>query len=121
MVGIIAQIVFCHYFVKWHEMGIAGIGLAMALANLLIFIGLNMYPLFIEEAKDAINWPSKDSFNHLGDYLKKGIPLSLMIFFEWLSFEVMILMCGLLGVAAQATQTIILNTIIPVFGTVLGI
>ena len=35
--------------------------------------------------------------------------------------EFMLILCGLLGVAAQATQTIILNTIIPIFGTVLGI
>ena len=44
-----------------------------------------------------------------------------MIFFEWLAFEFLIIMSGALGVAEQATQTIILNTILLFFGTVVGI
>lgn len=84
-------------------MGIKGVGISIGLANVLIFIGLNAYPLFVKEARGAMRLPNAYAFKNLREYLKKGVPLSLMIFFEWLAFEFLILMSGALGVAEQAT------------------
>ena len=90
---------FCHYFVKHKKMGIKGIGLALALANIICFFGLNIYPLFVKGARRAFQMPTKDALKNIREYLRKGLPLSFMLFFEWLSFEIMILMSGALGVA----------------------
>lgn len=84
-------------------MGIKGVGLSIGLANFMIFIGLNIYPLFVKEARGAMRLPTVDSFKNLDEYLTKGVPLALMIFVEWLAFEFLILMSGALGVAEQAT------------------
>ena len=102
-------------------MGIKGVGLSIGLANLMIFTGLNIYPLCVKEARGAMRLPTWAAFRNLKEYLRKGVPLSLMIFVEWLAFEFLILMSGALGVAEQATQTIVLNTTILFFGVVVGI
>ena len=101
--GILAQVVFCKYFVQYHQMGMKGVGLSIGLANAMIFTGLNIYPLFVKEARGAMRLPSLAAFRNLSEYLRKGVPLSLMIFVEWLAFEFLILMSGALGVAEQAT------------------
>ena len=40
-----------------------------------------------------------DSHIDLTGYLNKGIPLSMMLYFEWWAFELIILMSSTLGVA----------------------
>lgn len=53
-------------------------------------------------------------------YLAKGLPLSLMLCFEWLAFKFLILLTGELGVAEQATQTIITTVTIMFVGPIIG-
>ena len=98
-----------------------GVGISMGLANGLGFICLNIYPLFVKEARPAMKLPGSDVVEGIYEYLSKGLPLSLMVFFEWIAFEFMIIMSGQLGVASQATQTIILNAIIFCYGMVIGL
>lgn len=117
----ISQILFSEFFVIKCKMGIKGAGLSMGLAQSIIFVGLNIYPLIAETPKGIISWPTKESCQNLGQYLQKGIPLSLMLCFEWMAFECLILMSGAIGVAEQAAQTIIMNTLILFFGFIVGI
>lgn len=99
----ICQILFCEYFVKRAGMAMKGLGISMSLANGLSFICLNIYPLFVREARPAMRLPGADSIIGIYEYLSKGLPLCLMAFFEWISFELMIIISGQLGVASQAT------------------
>lgn len=98
-----SQIVFCEIFVKWRGMGMMGLGISTGLANFLSFICLNVYPLFVKEARPAMRLPGTDALKGIYEYLSMGLPLCLMSFFEWVSYELMIIMSGYLGVASQAT------------------
>ena len=92
--GIICQLIFCEYFVKHLDLGMKGVGISMGLANGISFVCLNVYPLFVEEARAAMRVPGADAVEGIWEYLSKGLPLSLMMFFEWISFEFMIIMSG---------------------------
>ena len=93
----------------------------MALAHLIIFIGLNLYPLFVKDAKELIRRPTIEATQNLKEYFEKGIPLSVMLCFEWTALEALVLMSGALGVAEQATQTIFMNTLVLFSGMIFGI
>ena len=67
-----------------------------------------------------MTWPTMEATRDLGEYLRKGVPLSLMLCFEWWAFEVIILMSGWLGVAVQAAQTVFLQTIIILYCAIAG-
>ena len=90
-------------------MGVKGAGWAIAIANLFIFIGMNIYMLFVKEIEEAVQWPDRRMFDGLWTQFKLGVPLSLMLAFEWLAYEIMVLFCGFISVEAQAGQIIICN------------
>jgi len=58
--------------------------------------------IFVKEIQEAVRWPDKRIFKDIGLYLQLGVPEALNLSFEWLSFEIMILFCGLIGVKAIA-------------------
>lgn len=91
------------------EIGILGLGLARGISELFTFFGMNIYPFFIKDIRQSMRLPTKEVFQDLTEYLYKGIPLSLMMCFEWMAFDFLVIMCGSLGVAQQATQTIFIN------------
>ena len=61
LIGIMAQVALSEYFVVRNGMGLRGVGLSITLANLSIFFGLNMYPLFVAEARDLMRWPTVEA------------------------------------------------------------
>ena len=50
-------------------MGIKGVGLAIGLSNLIIFAGLNIYPMFVRRVRRAIRMPTLAAVSNLGEYL----------------------------------------------------
>ena len=114
-------IIFCHIFIRNYGMGLRGAGFAMALSNILIFIAMNIYLLFVEETKKAVRWPDKRMFKDIRQYLELGIPASLSLCFDWWAYEIMILFCGLIGVNEQAGQIIIQNFYTLLFCIPLGL
>ena len=52
----------------------------------------------IPEISEAIFWPDYRSFIGLSEYLKLGIPQTIMLCTEWWAFEVIALATGYLGV-----------------------
>lgn len=47
----------------------------------------------------------------LGEYLKIGLPNAMILFIEFMSYEILVLFVGHMGVIQQATQIILLNFI----------
>jgi len=43
-------------------MGVKGAGWAIAIANTLIFVGMNVYMLYVKKIKEAVRWPDKRAF-----------------------------------------------------------
>lgn len=92
-----------YFFVIDQELGMQGLSLTLILTYSFIFAGLNLYPLFFEETCNVIQRPTIEATQNIREYLEKGLPLSLMLCFEWMAFKWQILMSGYLGVAEQAT------------------
>ena len=53
--------------------------------------------LFVDEIRQAVQWPDKRIFEDLWPYLKLGLSASLGLFFEWVAFEIMVILSGLIG------------------------
>lgn len=98
IVGNVIHIILCQIFVVHLSFGLYGIGMAGFITNLITFMGMNIYPLYIEEIREAIKTPDRRVFNDLVPYLKLGLPISMMLCFEWWSFEVIVLFAGYMGV-----------------------
>ena len=77
-VGIMAQIALSYYLSIELGLGMKGSGLAMCLAHTLIFIGLNVYPMFIKEPKGLIRKPTREAFYNLKEYIQKGAPVAMV-------------------------------------------
>ena len=63
--------------------------------------------MMVDRIKEAIIWPSKDSFKNWAGYLKLGIPVTVMLWSEQFAFDILTLLSGLISVQAQATMIIL--------------
>lgn len=100
----------CHLLIKEWNMGILGVGIANCITHVIIFAVLNLAQYFTEEVCETVQRPDRRVLEGISTYMELGLPNALMLCMEWLVFETMLLLCGLLGVAIQAAQ-IILNNI----------
>lgn len=103
------------------DMSIQGVGLASSLSNLIIYISLLNYTTYIPEIKEAVQWPNKQMFRGIIEYLSLGFPSAMMLCLEWWAFEAMTLLTGYIGVDEQAAQIIMFNIIGILFMFALGI
>lgn len=96
-----------HYFISYHlvielQMGIYGTGLACLSMNVVIFILQHAYAsLFMPEIEETLKFPGFSCINMEGilSYLKLGIPSTFLICIDWWAFELLLIICGLFGVA----------------------
>ena len=68
------------------------------MTNGITFIALVTYSYFVKEIRDCLFMPDKRALIGLWDYLKIGIPLTLMNCTDWWVFELMVFTAGLFGV-----------------------
>jgi len=101
--GQIIHLICCFIFVTYLRKGILGIGIAGSLSNFIKLAALLVHNSKDAEIKEAITWPDRTSFQKLGVFLSLGLPTLLVICLEWWSYEITVLICGLLGVAEQAS------------------
>ncbi|PIN04234.1 putative membrane protein, predicted efflux pump [Handroanthus impetiginosus] len=83
--------------VKYFNMGIAGVALAMALTNLNLVILLCLYIYFSGVYKDSWVPPSQDCLRGWSSLLSLAIPTCISVCLEWWWYELMIMLCGLLS------------------------
>lgn len=95
---------------KW---GVTGTGLAATLTNLLILIGNIIVTNRAAGLEDALAVklcaPSVIQPSELKKQLRIGLPMMLIMFMDFTSFQVMTLFAGDLGVDQQACHIILLN------------
>lgn len=53
--------------------------------------------------------PNKETFKNLSDYVRLAIPSTLMLIFDWWSFEILAVMAGSISVEVTGAHIIILN------------
>lgn len=102
-------------------MGIYGVGIANCITHVLIFIILNTAQYYTEEICETWKAPDRRVFDDLSIYLGLGMPVALMLCLEWMVFETMMLLCGLIGVNVQAAQIILNNIYVFYFCLGLGL
>jgi MATE family multidrug resistance protein len=76
--------------------------------------------IFNKDLKDLLFFPCKECFTHLKEYLKLGIPSTLMLSLEFWAFEIITLMSGYLSVDEVGANVIVLNTIYMCFMLIVG-
>ena len=86
-------------FVNQWEYGIAGTGYALAVTYIFMIVGILVYSSLLSSVKDAwflSGW--REIQSGMKDYLKFGIPGSLILALCWLPTEILALFSGYLGV-----------------------
>ncbi|CDW87432.1 multidrug resistance [Stylonychia lemnae] len=103
------HVLWCYLFIHTFDLGIRATAMAFSITNFINMFILLVFISRISQLKDAIFWPSKDSFRGLGEYLKIGLFSTAIIFLEWSSFEFMTLLSAFLGVNSTGAQAVLFN------------
>nr|GLL48170.1 protein DETOXIFICATION 48-like [Ipomoea trifida] len=98
--------------VKYFDLGVAGVAVAMVLTNLNLFLLLCSFVYFSGVYKDSWVGPSSDCLRGWSSLLALAIPTCISVCLEWWWYEFMILLCGILGnpKATIASMGILIQT-----------
>ena len=102
----ILHLYWCHLFIIKLDYRIYGAGLAMTVSNLVQFTIITILSHNIPRIKDALFWPTMDSFREWNEYLSISLPATMMLCAEWWAFEINVVASGYFGVAQLAANTI---------------
>lgn len=69
---------------------------------------------------ESWHWFNADSFRNFCEFLKYGVPATLMLCFEWWCFEVLSLLAGMLSVNELAANVVLFNLISFLYQNALG-
>jgi len=97
-ISIVFHIILSWVFVWKLDYGIVGTGIASTLTNSINYIFLLVLSKCIPSIQDAIKLPDARAFTGLWQYLKLGIPSTIMLCLEFWVYDIMILMSGYIGV-----------------------
>uniref|UniRef100_A0A7S2ZMX7 MATE efflux family protein n=1 Tax=Rhodosorus marinus TaxID=101924 RepID=A0A7S2ZMX7_9RHOD len=97
---------FVLVFVKGY--GVNGVGASLFLGNMAMFLTIFAYYCY-SEVPDSWWQLSDEAFERWQNFLSLAFPSLVMMFFEWGSFEVGLLIISYLGPETIATQTILMN------------
>ena len=86
-------------------MDIAGIGYACIVTNLVMYAQVTLYSYYITKEVEQ----SPVTIQGIKEQFWLGAPCAVMVSLEWWAYQVMNLMSGYFGVAAQAAQIILTN------------
>ncbi len=95
---------FCLLFVNYLDFGVSGLAMASSCKDFLCIISVLLYSNFSSEVSARLEpfW-QMGTFMGLREYLGISLPATIMICAEWWGFEVLALIAGIIGVAAQAS------------------
>lgn len=98
--------------VRYFNMGIAGVALAMVWTNLNVFLLLCSFLYFSGVYKDSWVAPSMDCLRGWSSLLALAVPSCVSVCLEWWWYEFMIMLCGLLlnPKATVASMGILIQT-----------
>ena len=98
---------FIHVLLVWSlaikaEMGTSGIALAFFISYFLVFLIQLLVIKYIEEAKELnkVGFFSMETVTDLKAYMKIALPNVLSMIIEFATFDIMIVMMGIVGVVS---------------------
>ncbi|KAL2558909.1 MATE efflux family protein [Forsythia ovata] len=95
-IAALLHIIICWLFVFKIELGIIGAALANAISYWINVLLLALYIKFSPACSKTFLGFSREAFDNLLSFLKLAIPSAIMICFEYWSFEMVVLLSGLL-------------------------
>jgi Na+-driven multidrug efflux pump len=118
---------FLHILFVWViaiklNMGTSGIALSFFLTYSIIFLIQLVVISKVEEAKELnqINFFSKETIKDLKEYMSVAGPSVISMLIEFVTFDIMIMLMGIVGVLSQASMIIFMNISIQVFSIYFG-
>lgn len=93
---LLLYIPLCWLLVFNTSLGFIGASLAISLSYWLNVIMLAAYIQYSSACKETRSPPTVEAFKGVGVFLRLALPSALMLCFEWWSFEILILVSGLL-------------------------
>ncbi|GJN15157.1 hypothetical protein PR202_gb02050 [Eleusine coracana subsp. coracana] len=93
---LLLHIPLCWLLVFKTSLGFIGASLAISLSYWLNVIMLAVYIRYSSACKETRSPPTVEAFKGVGLFLRLALPSALMLCFEWWSFEILILVSGLL-------------------------
>ena len=105
-----------------HEFGIIGASLTASIFYI-VMIFVCVCELLLRYRSFSGLWygPSRAAFKHWGEFMKLGLPSSLMLFLEWGLFELNGLASGRFGEKALDTMAICMQTLTVIYMVPLGL
>ncbi|CAN1268711.1 Protein DETOXIFICATION 12 [Linum perenne] len=96
----------CWYLVFRTRLQNVGAALAMCLSNWLSFASLALYVMNSSSCAKTMVPISTDLFRGIGEFFRYAIPSAVMVCLEWWSFELLVLLSGLLPNPALETSVL---------------
>lgn len=111
-ISVLLHVPLNFFLVRYCNLGIAGVALAMVWTNLNFFLLLCSFIYFSGVYKDSWVSPSMDCVRGWSSLLALSIPTCVSVCLEWWWYEFMILLCGLLAnpKATIASMGILIQT-----------
>ena len=105
------------------ELGILGIGIATTVTYSIDFFAITIYSFISKDdiVKIARKCITRESFKMIPKFLKFGVPACLMLLIEWISFEILNIYSGWLGVDELAASVVMNNFIFILLESAVGI
>ena len=118
----ILHCLWCYIFVFNTNLGLVGASISTCITYFLNFIIVTVILSYKEDIVHPESWHffNKDSFRSFCEFLKYGIPSTLMLCFEWWCFEVLSLLAGMLSVNELAANVVLFNLISFLYHNALG-
>ena len=92
------HIPLCILFVKKWDYEVNGLGIASSITYISMYIFVTIYSHCLKDIKEALFFPTRDSFLGWGQYLQTSIPSVIMMCAEGWAFQVMGIFAGLISV-----------------------
>ena len=105
IIMIAIHIPMAYLFVYVLDMDMVGLAHALTCSMTITFFVLIGQVAYREDIKDAVFWPSWESFQHWGDYMKISLPIICLLAIFFIAQEVILVFAGLLGTLELAAQT----------------
>ncbi|CAD6271283.1 unnamed protein product [Miscanthus lutarioriparius] len=103
---LLLHIPLCWLLVFKTSLGYIGASLAISLSYWLNVIMLAAYIRYSNSCKETRSPPIVEAFKGVGVFLRLALPSALMLCFEWWSFEILILVSGILPNPEQQTSVL---------------
>ncbi|CAL5077437.1 unnamed protein product [Urochloa decumbens] len=101
-----AHVGITHAFVNCLGLGFAGAAMAISVSLWLSFLMLLAYVCFSDMFKETWEGFTTEAFRHVLPGMKLAIPSAVMVCFEYWSFEILVLLAGLMPESQLSTSII---------------